>query len=143
MSLILGKQQRKVVAPSPGSEPSGFELSALEIAWVISVAVVGAILFLWGLAVGRLLNPVPLAKYLLAWSMFVGLVPLPLQVMRRKMPPRLRFVAGAAVHAYIIISLLVALAAGDAVTWEKIGQLTQWGTDAVRITLEGIGRYSK
>jgi hypothetical protein len=141
MSLIVGK--KPTAPPSTSSEPIGFELSNLEIAWAISVALLGAAVLVWGLVVGRLTEPISLAKYLLAWSMLVGLVPLPLQVMRRKIPPGFRFVCGAAVHLYIIATLFVLLAAGEAVTWEKLAQPFQWGAEATRITIEGIGYYKK
>lgn len=140
MSLILGKKKAQ---PSPSSTPTGVDFSHLEIAWVISVAVVGALVLAWGLLVGRLTEPVALAKYLLAWSMFVGLVPVPLNIMRRPMSIPLRFICGVGVHIYIIATLLVALAAGGAVTWDKLAAPFRGVSEATRITIEGIGSYSK
>lgn len=137
--MILGRKK----APAPSTPPKGVDFSPLEIAWVVSVAVVGAVVLAWGLLAGRLTDPVTLAKYLLAWSMFVGLVPLPLQVMRREMSARARFVSGAGIHIYVIATLLVALAAGGAVTWERLGAPFRGLGEAARITHEGVGHYSK
>lgn len=140
MSLNLRTRKAQ---PSLKSTSTDVDFSRLETAWVISVAVVGSFVLVWGLLVGRFTEPVALAKYLLAWSMFVGLVPLPLQVMRRKLKPALRFICGAGVHIYVIATLLVALAAGGAVTWDKLAAPFSGVSEATRIILEGVGHYKK